>query len=256
MKPVLASSFWLSALVTVWTLMGLVGCSTTYMPPTTTVTPAPEELLENYQPDRCDSGMKRASANILLNKEPIDGEWGGATTRYKEQRGWLSMHLDLLTDTVQYAEPIRLRLVFTNTLNEPVVFARPQHISFYGDATLEPNQSSRLLVGMVSSAGERIKPVPIIATQLSYYPLPIEQFSHLAPGESCSLEIPLLWSNTHLPLSEPIPPGKYNLQAVSQHYDLGPQAPNDRAKMIDISAWVGETELSNNVTVTILPPVQ
>lgn len=228
--------------------------STPTLPATSTREPTPTSLPTPTPFPPCDSSQFMVPTSMITTSQRVDARWGGESDRYEEQRGWLSIRLELQQSIVKHAEPISLQITFTNKRDVPIIFARPQHISFFGDATLEPNQSSRLEVTMRSWSGKFIMPVSTMVTLLHYYPPPSEAFSQLPPRSSCSMELPLIWDETMLPLSAPIPPGNYAMWAISQHFDPGPQVSKGASELWDIGAWVGETRSSNTVTFTVLPP--
>jgi len=73
----------------------------------------------------------------------------------------------------------------------------------------------------------------------------------LPPGGSCAVDLQLIWDETNLPLESPIPPGDYRMHVILLQNDRGPSISKD--ENLDIGAWVGVTDPSNEVTLTILP---
>ena len=193
-----------------------------------------------------------------------------------QQYGWLSVHLDLIQDVVQYGEAIPLRLTITNGTDQPVIFVRPRNVEFLyyysyppfhpsfvpptpavpfyegGLTSWHPYFPTQLYIDLVPFP-DKIRPPEAIGGTRS--PLLKEDFSMLRPGQSCTIEWKLTWNGPGIPLTGPIPPGDYTLKVFLRGTDLGPEIPGRPViTILDIGGWVGTSEASNPVTLTILPP--
>lgn len=198
----------------------------------------------------CSSGTYLIPTSTISNALRAEADWQGPDNRFDEQGGWLSVHLDLLQDAVPFGKPIPLLLTFTDTEDTPVIFARPQYIIFQNEHR-EINQTSRLVVDVKSLSGNKLPLDLVVAEVLGYIPPPTQEFSQLAPGQSCSMKLSLDWNATVL--TEPLPPGGYTLQVHSEHFDPGPRVSDGSSEIWNVNAWVGYTEPSNVVTFTVLP---
>jgi len=193
-----------------------------------------------------------------------------------QQYGWLSVHLDLIQDVVRYGEAIPLRLTITNEIDQPVIFVQPQDAEFLL-YSVYPSSYPPFHPSFVPPTPhpltdwEPVSPYPFGPIQIYVYldPFPDEfrppkgyegrrsplLFSILRPGQSCTVEWELMWNETVPPLPRPIPPGDYTLKVFLRGTALGPQVPGRRIiTVLDIGGWVGTSEASNPVTLTILPP--
>lgn len=199
----------------------------------------------------CDSKEFAVPEQVVMTGKKFDGSQrqDPFDERFAEQHGWLSVHLDLAQDVVPYAAPVPLLLTITNQSDHSVIFVRPRLISVGG--TYDFNHSIRLFVDMRSSSGEKIGPPATLILSLYSSP-PIEDFSMLPPGKSCTVSLQLLWNKTIQPLEQPIPPGDYQVKVSLLGLDLGPSINKDEA--LDIGSWVGKTDFSNTVTLNVLPP--
>jgi hypothetical protein len=144
---------------------------------------------------------------------------------------------------------VPLRLTITNVTDQPVIFVRPYRISFLGSSTGRPVQ---LFVDLVSATGERIGPALGTVYELKIPLQTAEMFSMLPPGESCTVDLDLVWNKTFMPLEVPIPAGNYTMRGILAGSALGPDV--EMWGDFDIGAWVGTTDPSNEVTLTVLPP--
>lgn len=250
--------FWLLAAATILVAIIVGGCSvtgpvqpTSVAPPqpTDTVLPTPAPLLA------CESSEfalpdSLVAAGKKLDRAPYLSPPG---ERFAEQRGWLSVRLDLAQVAVQYADPVPFRITITNERDHRVIFVRPQITSFLGDPNIPATFASGLQVDMVSFSGERVRPESEadIDVGLRSSP-PKEKFSMLPPRKSCTVDLQLRWDRTFMPLGKPIPAGTYRMSLTLLQYDLGPGM--GKEANLDIGAWVGFTDPSNEVVLTILPP--
>lgn len=204
---------------------------------------------QSLQP--CDGSEFILAENIV--GEVIDNsEFILRSTSYHESDSPLSLHLDLMENSLGYAEAIPLRLTVTNETDEPIIFLRPRDISLQ-----EGLYPIGLEIRLVSSSGETIRP-EFRWTNPSF-PLPFmprEAFSTLPPRERCYIDFQLAWDRTWLPLEEPIPSGDYQISVRFQGIAVGPQIDSVGQQFLDIGAWVGYTEASNVVTLTILPATE
>ncbi len=223
------------------------GCSAIEIPQfTNKITPTRSPL------PACESSEFLLPQSVLVAAQELDRDdyRDHYFDRFEKQHGWLSVHLDLPQSAIRYADPIPFRLTIINEKDYPVIFVRPDDISF----RFHPNIQLRLRVEMISFAGERISPRTVTTVDTIYIPPPPERFSMLPPEKSCIMDLQLMWNETVLPLEEPIPPGDYRMSVTLRQLDLGPRT--REYGDLDIGAWVGATEPSNVVTVTIQPPAQ
>lgn len=166
----------------------------------------------------------------------------------------LTVSLMALSENIPYAEPIPLRLSIRNDGAKPIIFVRPQGLSFRNDMSIKPNS---LIIDLRSISGEVIE-LEEFSTgfPLARHAPPTKQFSMLPPGTSCSIDVPLVWDKMNSPLAAPIPVGSYQAKAKLYLWDPGPEALDNASGYVDIGAWVGTTNYSNMSAFTILPPVQ
>lgn len=193
----------------------------------------------------------------------------------RQQYGWLSVQLDLVRSVIRYGEPIPLRLTITNETDHPVIFARPQGVEFlylFSFPPLHPSFTPPPHPAFDLSACQ-VATYPYSPIQLwvdltpfpdnvgppavfGFNPRKPQAFSMLRPGQSCTVEWDLTWNGPGVsPLTGPFPPGNYTLRVFLRGVALGPEIPNRPIiTILDIGGWVGTSEASNPVTLTILPP--
>lgn len=195
----------------------------------------------------CDDPEHMLSQSVLARSRIIDVE---EVLRYREknpleQAGSLSVRLELTQKALKYTDPIDLHLIITNETGSPVVFQRP------GTIALSPAWFADLIVLLQPSPAE----VRNIRVKQSL-PLPPsrELFSVLGPGQSCTVNLHLIWNRTLDHLSSPLSPGYYEMRVYLQAMWVGPRTSSNVRKLYDVGAWVGRTWPSNVVAFTIQPP--
>jgi hypothetical protein len=169
---------------------------------------------------------------------------------------WFSLQLDLEQRVVGYNEPIPFQVTINNETDYPVVFFRPVHLTLGVGG-----EFADLQVELLSSAGQRIEPDPSYAffEPAEFPPSGRESFSVLPPRSSCRMDFELNWFETWAPLTEPIPPGDYEMRIRLSGSKIGPLlqrgAYQDHSTWTyaDVGAWVGFTELSDPVSFSIRP---
>jgi hypothetical protein len=239
-------------------LLVVAGCSADRTLPSTpvlfaTATPKPTPtLLPTPTPfPPCDSSQFMVPTTVITSGIRADGEYPGSSERFDQRPGWLSIHVDVDLGVVQYAEPIPMRVTVTNERkDQSVIFARPQYIWFKGATSLiGPNLPSGLIIDLVSTAGDRIKPAPFMGHRYGYDLRTAKDFSMLQPGDSCSMD----WPFTDYDEDARVPPGNYQMKVILHAVDLGPELWNTAGEIWDVDAWIGITEPSNVTTFTVLP---
>ena len=140
------------------------------------------------------------------------------------------------------------RLIISNKTDHPVIFFRPQAISFGGMDSLLAD----LVIRMVSSSGARmLGEEAMIDWKLN---LIRQNFSLLPPKGSCYIDI-RLDEAIDFP-QETFPPGNYQIQVILRGWHVGPwpeSKQNPGCEVLDIGAWVGVTEPSLAITLTVYP---
>lgn len=210
--------------------------------PTSSPTPTP------FPP--CDSSQFMVPMNVITNGKFID-----YATVLPDPTPWpsgLSVQLDVISGSVQYAESIPIRLSITNEKNEPIIFVRPQGLSFYGDFVVKNNS---LVVDLRFASGDLIKSDDVsTGFPLVVHAPSADAFSILSLGASCRMDVSLVWNKMNSPLAAPIPGGTYQIKTALFLRYSGPEIPNGASEYVDIGAWVGFTDYSNTVTFTVLLP--
>lgn len=143
--------------------------------------------------------------------------------------------------------PLAFRLIISNKTDHPVIFFRPQAISFGGTSPLLTD----LVIQLVSSSGTRIFGeedwidwrVDIVK----------QNFSLLPPRGSCYIDI-RLDEALDFP-KKPFPPGNYRMQVILRGQYVGPLVVSGqgRCEVLDIGSWLGVTEPSPAITLTVCP---
>jgi hypothetical protein len=212
--------------------------------PTPTVEPQPTDPPSSAPPaPLCDSSefiLPDSSGERITSEEARQRR----AARSAEQHDWLSLHLDLAQNAFGYAEPIPFRLTVTNETDHPVVFLRPRSLSLSGDPQAE------LLVSLRALSGESNWEYTMLPWE--WPPVTGEMFSVLPPGGSCAIDLNLVWDGTLEFLREPFGPGDYEMAVTLIGSFVGPET--ESSMYYDVGAWVGATQPSNMVELTILPP--
>ncbi len=251
-------------------------CSALLGPKPTGSVPAVHASPTALQPPSCASSEFALPESVLQAGEVLDLEEADRREIElgRQQYGWLSVHIALTRNVVRYGDPIPLRFTITNETDHPVIFVRPQNTEFLYDSFYPPYHPNFSRPSYISAF---LPPTSFSPTQIyvALDPFPDEirplgesrlvelesllqpqgSFSMLRPGQSCTAEGYLVWNKTVEPLAEPIPPGNYTLWVFLRGTGLGPDIDPVRytGEIIDVGGWVGCSEASNAVTLTILP---
>jgi hypothetical protein len=125
-----------------------------------------------------------------------------------------------------------------------LIFPRPHALAFEQQiCNIEGLHLDLVCVQMPPTGGEPLLPY--------WGEVRKEDFTSLPGGGSCVIPLRLTWGDGALDgLPPPPSPGEYWVTASLRGASIGPKIGND---YYDIGAWVGVTNPSNVVTLTILP---
>lgn len=230
-------------------LFALAGCSgTTSRPAAATPQGSPGAVsvrISQLLPT-CDSTGFALSGPELATAPLISADEARrrSSERFTYASRGLSLVLQPVVSTFTYAEPVAFRIAITNQSGQAIVFCRPKGITIESQPPL-----AGVIVNLRPVSHEWHRGFAWIQWAASA-PSP-EEFTRLPLGASCTMDFELHWEEGTL--RSPPPPGDYLMDARLHSWWGAPLAQRNSMTFYDLEAWVGETERSNTITLTVVP---